>query len=114
MRHVDLSIFVAVRALPLLSGEIAIEALKLSGLKANVIRRKDGSMNFSDLAGGNEKAAGKPGEPPNVRISEVIVEKVQLAYRDEATGQELNIAELNLKTGLRELCAGGCFIRLGP
>lgn len=90
---------VAVRVMPLLSGEIAIETLKLTGLKANVVRRKDGSMNFSDLAGGKEKAAGKPGEPPNVRIAEVIVEKVQLAYRDEATGQELNIAELNLKTG---------------
>jgi AsmA protein len=90
---------VAVRVMPLLSGEIALETLKLSGLKANVVRRKDGSMNFSDLAGGKEKAAGKPAEPPNVRIAEVIVEKMQLAYRDEATGQELNIAELNLKTG---------------
>jgi AsmA protein len=90
---------VAVRVMPLLSGEIAIETFKLTGLKANVIRRKDGSMNFSDLAGGREKAAGKPEEPPNLRIAEMIVEKVQLAYRDEATGQELNVAELNLKTG---------------
>jgi len=90
---------VAVRTMPLLSGEIAVETLKVSGMKANVIRRKDGSMNFSDLAGGKEKAAGKPDEPPNLRIAEVIVEKVQLAYRDEATGQELNIAELALKTG---------------
>jgi len=90
---------VAVRVMPLLSGEVALETFKLSGLKANMIRRKDGSMNFSDLAGGKEKAAGKPEEPPNVRIAELIVEKVQLAYRDEATGQELNIAELNLKTG---------------
>ena len=90
---------VAVRVMPLLSGEVALETLKVSGMKANLIRRKDGSMNFSDLAGGKEKAAGKPEEPPNVRIAEVIVEKVQLAYRDEATGQELNVAELNLKTG---------------
>ena len=42
---------VAVRVMPLLSREVAIETLKLSGLKANVVRRKDGSMNFSDLAG---------------------------------------------------------------
>lgn len=27
------------------------------------------------------------------------LEKVQIAYRDEATGQELNVVELNLKTG---------------
>ena len=89
---------VAVRVMPLLSGEVAVETLKVSGLKANVVRRKDGTMNFADLAGpkNNDK---KPEEPPNLRIAEVLVEKVQLAYRDEATGQELNIAELNLKTG---------------
>ena len=90
---------VAVRVMPLLSGEVAIETLKLSGLKANVVRRKDGTMNFSDLTGGKEKTSGKTEAPPNARIAEVNVEKVQLAYRDETTGQELNIAELNLKTG---------------
>ena len=90
---------VAVRVMPLLGSEVAVETLKLSGLTASVVRRKDGSMNFSDLAGGKEKAAGAAEAPPNVRLAEVIVEKVQLAYRDEASGQELNVAELNLKTG---------------
>lgn len=93
------SMEVAVRVMPLVSGEVAVETLKLSGLKANLVRRKDGSMNFSDLAGAGEKGAGKPSEPPNLRIAEVQVEKVQVAFRDEATGQELNVAELNLKTG---------------
>src|SRR6185503_9248717 len=37
--------------------------------------------------------------PPNLRIAGVVVEKVQVAYRDEASGQELNIPELSLKTG---------------
>lgn len=90
---------IAVRVMPLLSGEVAVETLKLAGLKANVVRRKDGSMNFSDLAGGKEKAAGRAEEPPNLRIAEVIVEKLQLAYRDEASGQELNVTDVNVKTG---------------
>ena len=34
-----------------------------------------------------------------IRIAEMLVEKVQIAYRDEASGQELNITDLNLKTG---------------
>lgn len=89
---------VAVRALPLLSGELAIEILKVSGLKANIVRRKDGTMNFADLAGPKDKDK-KPEAPPNLRVAEVIVEKVQIAYRDEASGQELNIPELSLKTG---------------
>jgi AsmA protein len=89
---------VAVRVLPLLSGELAIETLKVSGLRANLVRRKDGSMNFSDLGGAPDKE-GKSGRPPTLRIAEVQVEKLHLSFRDEATGQELNVTELGLKTG---------------
>jgi AsmA protein len=89
---------VAVRVMPLLSGEVAVETLKLSGLKATLVRRKDGSMNFSDLVEPQDKDK-KPEAPPNLRLAEVSVEKVQISYRDEASGQELNVAELNLKTG---------------
>ena len=89
---------VAIRVMPLLSDEVAIETLKLSGLKATVVRRKDGSMNFSDLAGPAAKDR-KAESPPNLRIAEVQVDKVQLNYRNEATGQELQLADVTLKTG---------------
>ncbi len=89
----------AVRVMPLLSGEVVVEALKLSGVTANVVRRKDGSMNFSDLGGGKERAERQTKTPLNVRIAELNVERVQIAYRDEASGQELNVSELSLKTG---------------
>ena len=92
------SVEVAVRTMPLLSGEVAVETLKLSGARVNVVRRKDGSMNYSDLAGGKGKQE-KAEAPPNLRLAEVSVEKVQIAYLDEATGQELNVADLGLKTG---------------
>ena len=89
---------VAMRTMPLLSGEYAVETLKLSGLKANVVRRKDGSMNYADLVEPKDKDR-KPEAPPDLRIAEVAVEKVLINYRDEASGQELTVAELNLKTG---------------
>jgi AsmA protein len=89
---------IAVRVMPLLSHNVAVETLKLSGLKANIVRRKDGSMNFSDLAGPADKDK-KSEAPPNVSVAEVLVEKVQVSYRDEATGQELQLADLSLKTG---------------
>lgn len=92
------SVEVAVRVMPLLSHEVAVETLKLSGLMATVVRRKDGSMNFSDLSGPAQKDK-KSEAPPNVRIAEVQVEKTQVTYRDEATGQELQLADLSLKTG---------------
>ncbi|MCX7960817.1 MAG: AsmA family protein [Burkholderiales bacterium] len=93
---------VAVRVVPLLSKEVAVEALKVAGLKVNVVRGKDGRFNFADLAGPE-----KPGERPRpeteaawrVRVAEVSVEGAQLAFRDEASGQELNVVEASLKTG---------------
>ena len=90
---------VAVRVMPLLSGEIAVETLKISGLRLNLLRRRDGSMNFSDLAGPPEKDGGAGRRRPVLRIAEIGIDKVHVAYRDEATGRELNVAELSLKTG---------------
>ncbi len=89
---------VAVRVMPLLSGDVAIETLKVSGLRLNVVKRKDGSMNFSDLAGPAGKE-GKAARLPALRIAQADVERVHISYRDEATGQELDVTELSLKTG---------------
>lgn len=95
---------VAVRVMPLLSGEVAVETLKAAGLKANVVKGKDGRMNFADLVeGGKGEAAkaehGKPKNPPKLRLAEANVERAQLSYRDEGTGQEVHVSDLNFKTG---------------
>jgi len=89
---------VAVKVLPLLSGEVAIEALKVTNLKASIVRRKDGSMNFSDLAGPPAKEGGK-GPLPALHIAGVGVQGVQVSFHDDASGQEIVLAELNLKSG---------------
>lgn len=94
---------VAVRVMPLLSGEAAVEVLKVAGLKANVVKGKDGRMNFADLAGDGKGAQDKDRReehkaPPRLRISQMHIERTQLSYRDEGTGQALEVAELNLKT----------------
>ncbi|HTQ78093.1 MAG TPA: AsmA family protein [Burkholderiales bacterium] len=91
---------VAVRVMPLLSSEIAVEKLRISGLEAHLVRRKDGSMNYSDLAGGGEAHGGAAA--PRLRLAEVLVEHANLAYRDEASGQEIDVKDLNLKTGRLE------------
>jgi len=97
---------VSIAVMPLLAREVAVEAFSVSGLKVNVVRRKDGSMNFSDLAGAPAaRPAMAPHDreaPPKVRIAEVKIERAQLAFRDEQTGQELRVSDLNLKTGRLE------------
>jgi len=99
---------VAVKVMPLLSKSIEVEALAVSGLKANIVRGKDGRMNFDDLAAGKagkqDRAEGVErqatrGDAPKVRVASASVEKMQLQYRDEASGQTVSVSELNLKTG---------------
>jgi AsmA protein len=96
------SLDVAVKVMPLVSGEVAVDVLALSGLRANIVRAKDGSMNFDDLAGKREGEPAEKKEPPRVRIAEVKIERAQISYTDLASGQTLAIGDLNLKTGRLE------------
>jgi len=91
-----------------------VAMLKVAGLKVNAVKGKDGRMNFADLAGdgkGGADKAGKAGDgpkdPPKLRIAEVNIERAQLSYRDEATGQEAAVSDLNLMTGRLDGSAPG-------
>src|SRR5688572_26827668 len=56
----------SVKLMPLLRGEYIVDSVKLSGLKARIVKGKDGRYNFSDLLEGGEKkevAAKKAAEP---------------------------------------------------
>jgi AsmA protein len=96
---------VAVRVMPLVSGAIEVEALSVAGLKVSLVRMKDGRMNTDDLAGKpddrkpGEADEGKHRKAPKVRIAEVNVERMQVTYRDEASGRTVTLADVNLKTG---------------
>jgi AsmA protein len=90
---------VAVQVMPLLSGEVALEKLNLAGLKANVVKGKDGKMNFADLLESGKPEEEARREPPKVKIAQINVDRAQVTYRDEKTGQEVSVADFNLKTG---------------
>lgn len=93
---------VAVKVMPLLSERAELESLALTGLKLNLVRGKDGRMNTDDLAAGGRKQDSHPEAKPSamqVRIAGIAIERAQVAYRDEASGQALTIADLNLKAG---------------
>lgn len=101
---------VAVRVLPLVSGEIALQTLKIAGLRVNAVRASDGRMNFADLAAADKDERPQRREaarPLRVRIGEAHIERAQLAFRDEASGQELAVTELEVKTGRLDGAAAG-------
>ena len=109
------SMSASVGVLPLLSNQVAIDAISLTGLRVNVIRARDGTFNFANLTGdpderpphepkdkAKEELKDELKELPKVRVDEVKVERAQITYRDEETGQDLRVSDLNLKTGRLE------------
>jgi AsmA protein len=96
----------SVKLLPLLRGEYIVDSIKLSGVKARIVKGKDGRYNFSDLMeGGDKKEAKKApepsegGQPVVFDVSSVSVEKAAITYIDQLAGQEYAIEDFNLKTG---------------
>jgi AsmA protein len=97
----------SVALLPLLRGEVIVDGVSVAGLKAQVVKDKDGRFNFQDLLGEDKPAAQKPapekkgegGEPVKFDIAGVKIERSAVSYRDLATGQQLALDELNLSVG---------------
>lgn len=75
--------------LPLLRGALVAGPIRVDGLRARLVRHRDGSTNFDDLL--------RPGksrfEIAPLRVTGALV------FRDEATGRQLVVADLKLETG---------------
>lgn len=100
----------SVAVMPLLRGEVVVDRIRVAGLKAQVIKGKDGRFNFQDLLEGKDAAARKPepkaeeggkGEAGAVKfdIAGVDVERSAVSYKDLASGQTLALTDLNVSTG---------------
>src|SRR5438045_6580259 len=111
----------SVALLPLLHGSMVVDGIRVSGLKARVVKEKDGRFNFSDLAeaqpsetGTGSKDAGAAKKPAEKKAEErkeaggkavafdigsVQVDRSAVTYIDKASGQELALSDLKLSTG---------------
>ena len=97
----------AVRLLPLLRGETIVDQVRLSGLKVNLVKGRDGKFNFDDLltAGGERPAERAParesghGAPVQFDVSGVRIENASVTYRDLKSGQTIEVKSLQLRTG---------------
>lgn len=92
---------VAVKLMPLLSKQVIVDGVELRGLRASLVRAKDGKTNVDDLAGGGAPPPKEQpaGPAPVVDIARVVLENANLSYRDEAAGTQVALSGLNLKTG---------------
>lgn len=95
---------VAVKLIPLLSRQVVLDTVEIKGLRARLVRFKDGKTNFGDLGGG-PAAAPAPGPKPaeagqfKIDIAHVRIEDSAITYIDQAAGAKYELSGLNLKTG---------------
>ena len=97
--------------LPLLRKEVVVDEIRLDGLRANLVRYKNGSTNFSDLGGaGNagqvegpkrERPAAGPGgqRPLRLDVSGIRITRSRVTWRDETTGNDVDLELNDLNTG---------------
>ena len=97
---------VALALLPLLSKQVIVDRVTLSGLAVDLVRYKDGRTNFDDLTGQGakpEKPAEKPpatsGPPLAIDIGGITLKNSAVGWRDERDGTDLRLSDVNLKTG---------------
>lgn len=98
---------VSVRLLPLLRGEVLVDEVSVTGLRASVIRAKGGRFDFEDLMGaaGAGTAPAKPAAggagagAVRFDIAGVRLKDASFTYVDEGTGQRLALDDVNLATG---------------
>lgn len=100
---------VAVAVMPLLSKQVQVQRIEVDGLKATLVKRKDGTLNIADLTGGaadkegSAKAAPKVGAgdtaPVRIDIAGIRIASAQLTWRDEKAGTTTTLSNLDLGSG---------------
>jgi len=98
---------VSLQLMPLLSRELVVSRIEVRGLRANLVKRKNGTTNVDDLTEGDARktkpapgAEDKPAQQPiQFNIDHVLVENANLGYADEGSGAKYALNKLHLKTG---------------
>jgi AsmA protein len=86
---------VSVAVMPLLSKQVVVDTIELSGARATLIRRKDGTLNIADLLAPDKE----PSPLVKFDIAGIKVTGSELAFRDEQAGASYGVANLALSTG---------------
>jgi AsmA protein len=95
---------ISLKLLPLLGKRIVVDEVSVSGVKAQLVRYRNGKTSIDDLLG--EQAA--PAEPAPAAavsapmafdIAAVQLDKTSLDYSDESSGARYSVQDLSLKSG---------------
>jgi AsmA protein len=90
-------VLVSVALLPLLRKQLELDEIFIKGLKANLIRLNNGSINIADLLAKNEEP-----EQFKLAVGHVAAENGMLVFRDEASGKRFALTHVNLEANRRD------------
>jgi AsmA protein len=95
---------ISLALLPLLSKQVVVDRVTLSGLNVELVQHKDGKTNFGDLAGagGRAKPEAKPAprqEAVSLDIAGVDIRSSTVGWRDEASGSRYKASVAEFTTG---------------
>jgi AsmA protein len=94
---------VALKLMPLLSGKAIVDTVRIKGLRASIVKAKDGQTNVDDLAGPppakGTPAAKDAGADFKLDIAGVEITNAAVSYADAEAGTKYVLSKLNLKTG---------------
>ena len=84
---------VSLALLPLLKKQLVVDTVYVDGVRANIVRHKDGTTNFDDLLSKEES------EQIKFDIDGVKVTNSALSFTDEKSDSKYSISKLNVTTG---------------
>lgn len=94
---------ISLALLPLLSRQLVVDEVAIKGMKLTLASYKDGATNYDDLLAKEE--AVQPENPQtedpaiNFDIASVQLEDSEVLFRNEASGAQYTVKEVNLHTG---------------
>jgi AsmA protein len=86
---------ISVALLPLLSKRIVVDAVEISGVRATLVKHKDGTLNIADLLTSDTAES----DPVQLDIAGMRIADVHLVWRDEQTGAGTTLSGLELAAG---------------
>jgi AsmA protein len=100
---------VAVAVMPLFSKQLQVRRIEVTGLKATLVKKKDGTLNIADLLGSDKPAVGQhapkvgadgtANSPIQLDIAGIRIANAQLTWRDEKAGSTTALSNLDIGSG---------------
>lgn len=84
---------VSMAVAPLLDRRLVVGGIEVDGLRAAIVRRRDGTLNIDDLFSKDETPM------PRFDIAGIRLSGGRLAFRDERDGRSVVLSGLSLRTG---------------